>query len=44
MILNISDKESFNHINHWINEIKDLKNTDAIFALVGNKIDLNSNR
>lgn len=34
------DKDSFTHTTHWLNEVKDLKRDDAIFALVGNKLDL----
>lgn len=31
------------HTNHWVNEAKDKQN-DAMFVLVGNKMDLNGNR
>ncbi len=32
------------HTSHWLNEVKDLKRDDAIFCLVGNKLDLNEKR
>lgn len=36
-----SDKDSFKHATTgWLEQIKDLKKSDAIFALVGNKCDL----
>ncbi len=38
-LLNLG-KESFNNLNHWIEEVRDLKNSNLIFALVGNKLDL----
>ncbi len=38
------DKESFNRTINWLNEVKDLKRADAIFAIVGNKLDLNEKR
>ena len=43
-IIYFVDKDSFIHTSHWLNEVKDLKRDDAIFALVGNKIDLNEQR
>lgn len=32
------------HTSHWLNEVKDLKRDDAIFCLVGNKLDLQEKR
>lgn len=37
-------KDTFNHTAQWLNECKDLKREDAIFCLVGNKIDLSEKR
>ena len=37
-------KDSFAHTSHWLSEVKDLKRDDAIFCLVGNKLDLNEKR
>ena len=44
IVYDISKKESFTHMEHWINETKDLKREDAILVLVGNKIDLEDKR
>ena len=44
VVYDITNKESFTHTEHWVNETKDLKREDAIFVLVGNKIDLEENR
>ena len=38
------DKESFNHTAQWLDECKDLKRQDAIFCLVGNKLDMSDKR
>ena len=43
-VYDISNKESFVHTEHWVNETQDLKREDAIFVLVGNKIDLEEKR
>jgi Ras-related protein Rab-6A len=44
VVYDITNKDSFLHTEHWVNETKDLKREDAIFVLVGNKIDLDENR
>ena len=44
VVYDITVKESFTNTSHWVNETKDLKKEDAIFVLVGNKIDLETNR
>ena len=44
VVYDITIKDSFTHTSHWVNETKDLKREDAIFVLVGNKIDLDENR
>ena len=44
VVYDITNKDSFIHTEHWVNETKDLKREDAIFVLVGNKIDLDENR
>ena len=44
VVYDITNKESFVHTEHWVNETKDLKREDAIFVLVGNKIDLEDKR
>jgi Ras-related protein Rab-6A len=44
VVYDITNKDSFIHTGHWLNEVKDLKRDDAIFCLVGNKMDLNDKR
>ena len=44
VVYDITNKDSFVHTEHWVNETKDLKREDAIFVLVGNKIDLEEKR
>jgi Ras-related protein Rab-6A len=44
VVYDITLKDSFTHTEHWVNETKDLKRDDAIFVLVGNKIDLDDKR
>ena len=43
-IYDISDKESFDSIPKWIHEVNDVINKEVVFALIGNKLDLESNR
>ena len=44
VVYDITNKDTFTHTEHWVNETKELKRDDAIFVLVGNKIDLEENR
>ena len=44
IVYDITIKDSFTNTNHWVNETKDLQRDDAIFVLVGNKIDLEDKR
>ncbi len=44
VVYDITNKESFIHTGHWLSEVKDLKRDDAIFCLVGNKLDLKDKR
>lgn len=44
MVYDVTNSESLTHTNHWVNETKDLKREDAIFVLVGNKVDLAEQR
>ena len=44
VVYDITVKDSFKNTSHWVNETKDLKKEDAIFVLVGNKIDLEETR
>ena len=44
VVYDITNKDTFTHTSHWLNEVKDLKREDAIFCLVGNKFDLAEKR
>ena len=44
LIYDITDRESFNSIPVWLKEVLNVKNTDVIFALIGNKMDLTAKR
>ena len=44
VVYDITNSDSFTHTSHWVNETKDLRREDAIFCLVGNKIDLADKR
>ena len=44
VVYDITNADSFTHTSHWVNETKDLRREDAIFCLVGNKIDLADKR
>jgi len=43
-IYDISDKDSFDSIPKWIQQVNDVINKEVVFVLIGNKIDLESNR
>ena len=43
-IYDISDEESFNSIPKWIQEVKEVLKEEVVFVLIGNKIDLESQR
>jgi len=44
LIYAINDKESFNHVEGWLNELKSQANPDIRIFLVGNKADLEEER
>ena len=44
LVYDISSKESFEHIPDWLNELSNVNLEDVIFALVGNKNDLENQR
>ena len=44
LIYDISDRESFDSVPKWLQEVLDVKNSEAVFALIGNKIDLENER
>jgi Ras-related protein Rab-6A len=44
VVYDITSKDSYIHTGHWLNEVKDLKRDDAIFCLIGNKVDMSDKR
>ena len=40
LVYDITDQNSFNQLNYWINEIKDLNDKNIILGIAANKIDL----
>ena len=44
LVYDISSKESFDHIPDWLNELSNVNLEDVLFALVGNKNDLETKR
>ena len=44
LIYDISDRESFDSMPRWIQEVKDIINKEVVYALIGNKIDLEKER
>ena len=44
LVYDISCKDSFLHIPDWLNQLTNVKKEEVIFALIGNKNDLNDKR
>ena len=44
LIYDISNRDSFDSLPKWLREVMDVKNSEAVFALIGNKIDLEKER
>ena len=44
VVYDVTVMDSFTHTNHWVTETEELRRQDAIFCLVGNKIDLSDKR
>jgi Ras-related protein Rab-6A len=44
LIYDITDRDSFDSMPKWLKEIFDVKNSEAVFVLIGNKIDLENDR
>ena len=44
LIYDVTDKESFDSMPKWISQIDDVKNSEVVFVLIGNKIDLEKER
>jgi Ras-related protein Rab-2A len=44
IVYDITDKETFDHVEFWMKECKDVAPQSILFVLIGNKSDLNDNR
>ena len=44
LVYDISSKETFDHLPDWLNDLQNVKLDEVIFAIVGNKNDLNEKR
>ena len=44
IVYDVTNKESFESIPKWFTDILNVKNDEAVFVLIGNKIDLTDNR
>ena len=44
LVYDIANKESFDHLPDWLNDLSNVKMDEVIFAIVGNKNDLNEER
>ena len=44
IVYDVTNKESFESIPKWFSDILNVKNDEAVFVLIGNKIDLTDNR
>ena len=43
IVFDITVKTSFEHVRDWIKEVNQIKKTNALIAIIGNKTDLNDN-
>ena len=44
LIYDIADRDSFDSMPKWISDVFDVKNSEAVFVLIGNKLDLENQR
>jgi len=44
LVYDVTNRESYNHVSSWLNDARALANPDIAIVLVGNKIDLASER
>ena len=44
LVYDITNRDSFNHLPDWLKDLTNINMNEVIFALVGNKIDLNDKR
>ena len=44
LVYDVTSKETFVHLNDWLRDLTNVKKEEVIFAVVGNKIDLDDKR
>ena len=44
LVYDVSSKDSFMHLSDWLRDLTNIKKEEVIFAVVGNKIDLDDRR
>ena len=44
LVYDVTSKDSFIHLSQWLNDLNTIKKDEVIFAVVGNKIDLEDKR
>ena len=44
LVYEVTSKDSFLHLNHWLNDLTTVKKDEVIFVVVGNKTDLEDKR
>jgi len=44
LVYDVTSRESYNHVSSWLNDARSLANPDIAIVLVGNKVDLTSER
>ena len=44
LVYDVSSKESFVHLSDWLRDLTNIKKDEVIFAVVGNKSDLDDRR
>ena len=44
LVYDVTSKESFNNLSIWLNDLNNIKKEEVIFAVVGNKIDLDDRK
>ena len=44
LVYEVTSKDSFLHLNHWLNDLTTVKKEEVIFVVVGNKTDLEDKR
>ena len=42
MVYDVTCRESFDHVSHWLSELKENAHSDCMVLLLGNKIDLSN--